>query len=477
MRSLGYDLPSALADLIDNSITAKANQIIITYSWMEGDPYILISDNGLGMSHDDLKDAMTPGSSSPLEERDLDDLGRFGLGLKTASWSQCKRMTVLTKNAGNCSHYTWDLEHVNNVDKWELLEELNELESAIISEKIDAFDSGTAVMWTDLDRVMTDKTYQKNEEHFHSLMQDDIKPHLEMVFHRFLESGSLRIFVGRGECEAWDPFMSKHAQTERVIGEKYSDNKISVTPYILPHSSKLTQRELEIAEGAKGWIANQGFFVYRRDRIIIAGGYFNLKNLKRESSYRLCRIKVDLTNEFDLEWKVDVKKNNVVPPANYCDDFIRIANATRTRSLNVYKARTVSRTRNKKGLTSESVWQRKKLGNKVQYKINPNSPGIDHIIKSADINKKYLRQIFHLVERTLPYMNITIDNNELNDATINLPDENIQPPDGLIELARDFLKDRLDKGQNFQDALDFITYDLFPNMGAEFRVELEDMEG
>ena len=477
MRSLGYDLPSALADLIDNSITAKANQIKITYSWMNGDPYILISDNGLGMSYDKLKEAMTPGSSSPLEERDLDDLGRFGLGLKTASWSQCKRMTVLTKNAGNCSHYTWDLEHVNDVDKWELLEELNELESEIISEKIDAFDSGTAVMWTNLDRVMTDKTYKKNEEHFHRIMQDEIKPHLEMVFHRFLESGSLRIFVGRAECEAWDPFMSKHAQTVKLIGEKYSDNKISITPYILPHSSKLTQRELEIAEGAKGWIANQGFFVYRRDRIIIAGGYFNLKKLKREYSYRLCRIKVDLTNEFDLEWKVDVKKNNVVPPAKYHDDFVRIATAARNRSANVYKARTVSRTRNRKGLTSTSVWQRKKIGNKVQYKINPKSPGIDHIIKSANIDKKFLRQIFHLVERTLPYMNITIDNNELNDATIDLPHENIQPPEGLVELAKGFLKDRLAKGQNFHEALDFITYDLFPNMGAEFRAELEDMEG
>ena len=96
-RSFGYNLSTAISDIIDNSISAYANEIRLEYKWNGKDSFISICDNGIGMNHSELVLAMTPGSKDPEEERSEKDLGRFGMGLKTASFSQCRRLTCITK--------------------------------------------------------------------------------------------------------------------------------------------------------------------------------------------------------------------------------------------------------------------------------------------------------------------------------------------------------------------------------------------
>jgi len=475
MRNLGYDLPSALADIIDNSITAEANQIHIDYGWNDGDPYVLIIDNGNGMSEDKLFEAMTPGKGM-LEERELNDLGRFGLGLKTASWSQCKRMTAYTKHEGSIHHLTWDLDHVRNVDKWELLGKLEEYEDKILNEKLESYESGTAILWTNLDRILPRKgDNEKKKDHLYSIMIELVIPHLSMIFHRYLErKAKLEIFVGMTACSPWDPFMSNHSAGEEKTGEGYEDERIIITPYILPHSSKLTSAlEKEEAEGFRGWDANQGFFVYRRNRMIISGGYFDL-DLKSNASYRLCRIKVDLTNEFDLDWKVDVRKKSVIPPPEYRERLKRIAKSTMKNSSQRYVARTTSKTRLRKNQTLEEVWQRKQIGEKIQYKINSNSPGIQAITNQHNLDKKVLKQLLYIIERTIPYRSITLDNNEMEDSTMDLPQENIRPPEGLHQVALKLIRSHVDDGMSAADAIDLVTQQILPSFGAEFRVGLED---
>ena len=268
--------------------------------------------------------------------------------------------------------------------------------------------------------------------------------------------------------------MSTHPATEEVSSEGFEDDKITITPFVLPHSSKLTTAlEKEQAEGIRGWAANQGFFVYRRDRMIISGGYFDL-DLKSNPSYRLCRIKVDLTNEFDLAWKVDVRKKGVIPPPGYREELKRIAKSTMNRSSNRYVARTTSKTRMRKNQTLEEVWQRKRIGEKIQYKINSNSPGIQAIIKQNSFDKKVLRQLLYIIERTIPYRWITLDNNEMEDATTNLPQESIRPPDGLHQVALNLIKSRIDDGMSTADAIEVVTQQILPSFGAEFRVGIED---
>lgn len=475
MRSLGYDLPSALADIIDNSITAKASRIQIDYGWNEGNPYVLIIDNGNGMSYDKLYEAMKPGSTSPLEEREEDDLGRFGLGLKTASWSQCKRMTVYTKQKELINHLTWDLDHVSKVNNWELLVDLEQYEQEILQQKLNNVDNGTALLWTNLDRILPERGDNDSKKgHFYSIMGDLVTPHLSMIFHRYLEKKKIEIFVGRVSCKSWDPFMSTHHATEEVASEGYEDDKITITPFLLPHSSKLaTAYEKEEAEGIRGWDANQGFFVYRKDRMIICGGYFDL-DVKPNASHRLCRIKVDLTNEFDHAWKVDIRKRDIIPPPNYRDELKRIAKSTMNRSSNRYVARTTFKTRLRKNQTLEEIWQRKQIGEKIQYKINLKSPGIEALIDEHDISKKALKQILYLIERNIPYRSITLDNNEMEDATMNLPQENIRPPEGVLQVAINLARSEIAKGMSAADAIELITQQIFPSFGAEFRVRLED---
>ena len=119
LRAFGYDLGMAIADLIDNSIFADANNIWVEYAWNEGNPWIRILDDGTGMTEERLVEAMRLGTKSPLEERDSKDLGRFGLGLKTASFSQCKLLTVITKTSeGKTSARFWDIDHVRNSRNW-----------------------------------------------------------------------------------------------------------------------------------------------------------------------------------------------------------------------------------------------------------------------------------------------------------------------------------------------------------------------
>ncbi len=124
LRSIGYDLPTAVADIIDNSLTASARQVDIVFHWAGANSWICILDDGIGMPDRKLFEAMRPGSQNPLQTRSSNDLGRFGLGLKTASFSQARRLTVITKTTrGSIAVREWDLDYVEREDEWRLLKE------------------------------------------------------------------------------------------------------------------------------------------------------------------------------------------------------------------------------------------------------------------------------------------------------------------------------------------------------------------
>ena len=151
LRDIGYSFETAVADLIDNSITAGATIIQIFGVLDEGRARVAIVDNGCGMSHDELLEAMRPGSRSPLEDRERSDLGRFGLGLKTASFSQGRRLTVVSRQAGVTKAARWDLDHVAEVDEWSL-QLPDQLADVPWVSELGA--SGTIVLWEKLDRVV-----------------------------------------------------------------------------------------------------------------------------------------------------------------------------------------------------------------------------------------------------------------------------------------------------------------------------------
>ncbi len=309
-RAIGYNLETAVADVIDNSISAQAKNIYFSSQWKGGESVITIMDDGCGMDGDELVAAMRPGAKNPLDDRSEKDLGRFGLGLKTASFSQCRILIVVSKKAG-CEqvYWIWDLDYVNKTSKWELIR-------YPISEEflhaLDKQESGTLVVWTHLDRVIPTNTSVSNEmakEKFLAQM-DKVKQHLAMTFHRFIEEKSVKLFCWGHEILPWNPFLASEGATQ-PFPEEYLGQAV-MKGYVLPHKSHLTEQAYKNAEGADGWTGQQGFYVYRGKRLMLAGDWLGF--FRKEEHYKLVRIQIDLPNSLDSDWQIDIKKSTARPP-------------------------------------------------------------------------------------------------------------------------------------------------------------------
>ena len=235
-RAIGYTLETAVADIIDNSITAGAKNVWITRLWDGDNSSICILDDGHGMNSDECIQAMRPGSKNPLEERDVVDLGRFGLGLKTASFSQCRKLTLLSKRKGqNVVSWTWDLDYVAISKKWEVLKWAPDYYKKVL----DSVKNGTAVIWTNLDRLIPEGT-EVDDENAKQKFTDSlsvVRKHVAMVFHRFIQKGKIKIFWGEDEIEPWDPFCLSEEKTQASPDEDitFGDEIVDIKGYVLPH--------------------------------------------------------------------------------------------------------------------------------------------------------------------------------------------------------------------------------------------------
>ena len=314
LRDMGYSLRTALADIVDNSITAGARKIELLADTHDQVPAIGVLDDGCGMTHEELLDAMRPGSRSPLELRRTDDLGRFGLGLKTASFSQCRRVTVLTRKDGAASSASWDLDTVAKRDKWVVeVGDSEDVSGIRWSECLGA--DGTLVIWEKLDRLIGLESGGDRADLVRQL--DDAASHLEFVFHRFIAgSGGKKVSMslnGR-ELKAFDPFHSNHPATQHHSEEVISlgGSEVRIWPVTLPHHDKLKKTEWEKLAGPEGYVSNQGFYLYRNCRLILHGTWFRLA--RQLELTKLARVGIDISNTLDAEWKIDVKKASAQPP-------------------------------------------------------------------------------------------------------------------------------------------------------------------
>ena len=368
MRDIGYSLDSALADIIDNSITAKARRIDLLIDTISQSPKLAVVDDGIGMTEAELLDAMRPGSRSPLEARAAGDLGRFGLGLKTASFSQCRRLTVISRRGGRISGARWDLDEVARVNDW-LVELLDE---PIDAPWIDSLgESGTLVLWEKMDRLLDRGATDRSD-----LVRriDEASSHLELVFHRYIrgERGISKVAVhlnGR-RLEGFDPFATDHPATQSGALEpiQLGGHKIEVQAFTLPHHKKVTAAEWARLGGRAGYLRNQGFYVYRNRRLIMHGTWFGLA--RQIELTKLARVRVDMPAELDADWKIDVKKASAQPPLQVRARLRRIIDHIGATSKRVYTARG-------RKLATDSrlqVWLRVQDKNEIRYQLNPEHP-------------------------------------------------------------------------------------------------------
>ena len=279
-RAMGYSLEAAVADIIDNSIAAKADTVKIQFSPYTAVPYVSILDNGLGMTEQEINDAMRYGSQSSLNERDSNDLGRFGLGLKTASLSQCRRLTVITKQAGETHARRWDLDEIYKNGSWSLicLDENDLKNIPQYQEQLQSLEQGTIVIWENLDRMLRgtatpDKLMNKQLGY--------VRDHLSLVFHRYLsgESGIIKLHLTINDLEVKpkDPFLIGRSTVfqddERFNIEGFP---VYVSAFMLPHVSALTKKEKAYLGGTEGLTKDQGFYIYRNKRLLVWGTWFRM---------------------------------------------------------------------------------------------------------------------------------------------------------------------------------------------------------
>ncbi|MBK8125704.1 MAG: ATP-binding protein [Elusimicrobia bacterium] len=286
LRNLGYECSTAIADLIDNSLAAGASEISVEVNAStEGIPaHIIIGDNGKGMNRDSLFEAMRFGA---FQDYSNEDLGKYGLGLKTASLSQCTKLTVASKPSrkqggrATKSIACWDLSHVYKTDDWDLItpsfSDLDAWEQAALDHET-ARGRGTVVVWSGLDEAhpLLCARNAGQRDHYLARLITEISDHLRMVFHRFMQGmvrdrPKLRLSVSGVELSPWDPFCLTEKGTESLDivkppvltpGDSSSSKKTLVTmiPYVLPREDEFSSREAwKEASGPKTGTFNRGF--------------------------------------------------------------------------------------------------------------------------------------------------------------------------------------------------------------------------
>lgn len=419
MRAFGYSLPAAIADLVDNSISARATTIDVRLHWAGEDSWIAVVDDGDGMNADAVTSAMRLGSRNPDEARDPGDLGRFGLGLKTASFSQARCLTVATRaRGGETETRHWDLDHVTATRRWSLLFAADRTAVPGVA-LLDGASHGTAVVLTRLDRLSGGSTLDDQDAHTHFLRHSEsVRRHLAMTFHRFLHSHRLQISVNQHAVIAWDPFMTDTGQAQVGPTEQLRTDTgtVTVIPHVLPHFSRISTEQHSAAAGPRGWNQHQGFYVYRAGRLLVDGGWLDLP-LVAEEHYKLARIRVDLDNSMDHEWQIDVRKATARIPRFLSADMRRVANATRQKAARAYRHRGKRLAGIGGGGTPVGVWDARIRRGMLSYRVDRTHPLVDAALRAAGVARPDVERALRVVEETLPVASIVMDARERPDTT------------------------------------------------------------
>ena len=402
LRDLGYSLETAVADLIDNSISADATDIQIFCDMSRSAPVLVIADNGRGMTEGEVIVAMRHGATDPRKERGPKDLGRFGLGLKTASFSQCRRLTVVSAVKDQRAGAEWSLARIEEDDDWFI----SVLEPDEIAEQpfIEALgDTGTLVIWQNLDRLLEDETGQKRDEIVNEKLAV-VERHLSLVFHRFLAGEvkgrkKLSIHINGHPVAAFDPFCRKNEATQVLREEKVWIGNVPVVmqPYVLPHHSRLSASEWDYYQDRSDFISNQGAYVYRNGRLMAWGDWFRL--VPKGEATKLARVQIDFPNSLDEAWTIDIKKSRARPPHAVRERLRQIISHITARSVTVHRGRGQKLFQE----TQAPLWERYADHGGIRFAINAEHPFVASLgarLSPADADS--LRVLLDSIAAALP---------------------------------------------------------------------------
>ena len=430
MRAYGYTVPTAIADLMDNSIAAGCTTVWLDFHWSGSDSWIRVADDGRGMTEAGLWNAMRLGSRNPRDERDAADLGRFGLGMKTASLSQCRRLTVASRKTGGavCAR-RWDLDFLaeSTTDGWHLLKSEHPDSTERLA-PLNGLDHGTVVLWEVLDRIVGDAARDRHRvhKHFNALVQG-VEQHVAMVFHRYLTGPGrprLRVILNDKAVKPWNPFLENHEATWHTPVEPIPlDGHVKpvvLQGFVLPHKDKLGDEAHQNASGPAGWNAQQGFYLYRNERLIIPGSWLGLGGSRpwtKEEHYKLARIRLDVPNSMDHLWQLDVKKSSAQPPALLRERLQGLAQTVRQEAREVYAHRGTYGPRARRH-ELQRPWKVVRSQGTVRYRIDRTHPTVEALLASIpEESRKQLEAALRIIEETVPVERIWLDTADQQNAT------------------------------------------------------------
>lgn len=451
MRDIGYSIGTALADLIDNSISAKATSVDIVFDVSDAEPVVVIADNGRGMTEPELLQAMRHGGGEGRGKRAAHDLGRFGLGLKTASFSQCRCLTVVSFRDGVRCGAEWDLDRIDARDEW-LLSLLDEPDLENLPHMDRLTRDGTIVIWRKLDRLSEGETGNGLQTVVNEKIQS-VESHLSLVFHRFLSgevkgSRKLSISLNGISIKPFDPFCRSHKATQVLPEEivRIGREEVRMIPYILPHHSRMTASEQDFYQSRSEFVSNQGCYIYRNGRLMAWGDWFRL--IPKGESTKLARVQIDFSNSLDEAWTIDIKKSRATPPSVVRNRLRQIIDKVRERSVRVHKGRgeLILKT------DLHPVWKRYQTHEGFRYAVNPDHPLIQKL------------------ESGLPSEGVRLLHVLLNSISASIPIEMIYSD--YSTSPRDLERGGLDECRASESLMRLRN--AFPELGKEVFMEIVD---
>jgi len=402
MRSVGYSLEAAIADLIDNSITAGAHHIVIDVDVVDA-AYLAILDDGHGMTSADAREALR--LAGTIGDRGSSDLGRFGLGLKTASLSQARSLTVITKQAGNITALQWDVDFVQDKGQWLLLVlKETDLSDRPLWADFCAQPSGTLILWDKLDLLLGDTTSPGT---FLADRLGGVRSSLALVFHRFLADrrDRLAIMVNGIDLRPLDPFLSDNPKTQRTAPETLliSGDEVRVEAFTLPHPHDLTPEERQRADLGEVMREAQGFYIYRNRRLISHGHWYGLARMNELS--KQTRVQVDVPTSLDALWQLDIKKSQTEPPQSFKLRLRQLMDPILDRGHRVHNFRG-----RRENTDVAYIWTKLKTRYGFGYEVNLESPVVESVLSRLDTDDaERVISLLQTIANTFPVMDAYIE--------------------------------------------------------------------
>ncbi len=387
LRDTGYTFTTSVADIVDNSVSAEANRIeIILDSDFGNNPFLMIADNGVGMDSAALEAAMVYGS--PIRPNPK-SLGKFGMGLKTASTSFCRKLTVLSCKDGVYSIRQWDLDKISETNKWILLKpEISDYQEQLeYLDKVRNGGNGTLVVWENIDRLVRSVSDGATKDQLEKVVRE-LREHLSGVFYNYLAGNDgfnkVEMLVNSVPLEPWDPFCrwlnqgelkrveihkNKPFQiTEMVNGVHENVGEFFVNVYILPNKNELNSDDLD---RMRYGLDNQGFHVFREGRMIYSGGWPNRLFVK-EPHLNLIRVELLFDHKLDHYFQIDIKKSRIDLPKDLRDQLKRVLAPARNEANRRYR---IGSSRNSGKVQVKLAEQHEKSSLTIEKHLDVNTSG------------------------------------------------------------------------------------------------------